>query len=490
MSDIADTTYGPIQGKVREDVLLFAGIPYAAAPIGSLRFKEAQPHAGWSQVRQTTRFSPAAPQVVTGGMTNSAPVNWNEDCLYLNVTTPSLDDKKRPVFFWIHGGGYRTGQGGIPWYNGAKFARDSDIVVVSINYRMGMLGFTDLTRFGEGYETSGINGILDQIKALEWVRDNIANFGGDPEQVTIAGESAGGFSVGTLLGSPRAQGLFTRAIPQSGAAHHTLPKPSAEKVTDILIKQSGLDSVEAFQNLSAQDVLSLQVEIDKQVARGADGLGIGSIVTPFYPAEGNEALPQSPLTAIENGLSRDVDVLIGTNKDEGTLFVTGKSDQTKLEAAAEGYGNKDGLLRAYKSAYPDATTTDLTTYLSTDHVFRIPCLRLAEARMQNGSSSNTWMYLFAWESRVPGLRSTHALEIPFMFNNLDRAGVVAFIGEGDMPQNVADTMHRAWVEFIKTGNPGWAPYDLDQRLNMVFDTESKLIADPDKGRREAWQGIR
>ena len=484
---IAETTFGPVQGRIKDDVLLFAGIPYAAAPTGELRFKAAQPHAGWSETRQATRFSPAAPQIPTGGMTDNAPVNWNEDCLFLNITTPMIDNNYRPVFFWIHGGGYRTGQGAIPWYNGANFALNGDIVVVSINYRMGALGFADLSRFGAEYATSGVNGTLDQITALKWVRENISNFGGDPNQITIAGESAGGFSVCTILGSPIAQGLFQRAIPQSGAAHHTLPKDAAEKVTDLFLGAMSASSIEELQSAPVEDILKVQSQIDLDVSRGgASDLGVA--VSPFYPCEDNEVLPESPLKAIADGMGSNVDVLVGSNKDEGTLFVTGNMDETKLDAVLLQYGGGQDLLDAYRASFPDADVSALATHLSTDHVFRIPALRLAEARAKHGA--NTWMYLFAWESRIERLKSTHALEIPFVFNNLDKAGVEAFIGPGELPQGVADAMHQAWINFIRDGDPGWPPYDLVSRSNMKFDTSSKLVSDPDSGRREAWEGIR
>jgi len=485
MTTIAETSSGPVQGRVKDDVLLFAGIPYAAAPVGDLRFKAAMPHKGWSEVRLATRFSPAAPQIPSGGMTDSAPVNWNEDCLTLNITTPGLDDKKRPVFFWIHGGGYRTGQGAIPWYNGRKFAFDGDIVVVSINYRMGALGFAELSRFGPDYATSGINGILDQIKALQWVSENIAQFGGDANQITIAGESAGGFSVGTILGSPLAQGLFKRAIPQSGAAHHTMPKEAGSKVTDLFLQSLQVSTIEELLAASVEDILSAQGAVDQAIAKGAD---IGSDVTAFYPCEGNDVLPQSPLEAIRKGMGSDVDVLIGTNKDEGTLFVAGKVDEEKLLRSAERMAGGQVLVDTYRELYPQANETELSVHLSTDYTFRIPALRLAEARANH--QSNTWMYLFAWESRQANLKSTHALEIPFVFNNLDQAGVDAFIGPGEKPQNVAEVMHKAWTSFICHGDPGWQQYELENRKNMRFDTHSEVVSDPDKGKHEVWANIR
>ncbi len=483
---IAETTSGPVQGRVKDDVLLFAGIPYAAAPIGDRRFKSAVPPISWEAVRAATKFGPAAPQIPSGGMTDNAPVQWNEDCLFLNVCTPALDGQKRPVLFWIHGGGYRTGQGAIPWYNGHSFARNGDIVVVSINYRMGIFGFTDLSRFGADYATSGINGILDQIVALQWVKNNIAAFGGDPDQVTIAGESAGAFAVSTLLGSPRAEGLFKRAIPQSGGAQHTLSAESGEMVTDHLLAEMASDQIEPLLAASAEELLEVQGRIDRAVQRG--DLSIGSRLSPFYPVEGSAVLPVSPLKAIQDGSSQHVDVLIGSNKDEASLFIMKEVSADKLAGEVAGYGGGAALLEPYRARLPGANSTELSIALSTDYSFRIPAIRLAEAR--DSQDVKTWMYLFNWESRLARLKATYALEIPFVFNNLDKPGVDAFVGPGESPQPLADVMHAAWTGFIREGSPGWTAFDLERRTTMCFDTVSTTQQDPDKETRKAWHGLR
>ncbi len=484
---IAETTTGPIRGRDKEGVLLFAGIPYAAPPVEGLRFRPAVPHPIWQAPRDALKFGPASAQVATGGMTDAIAPRWSEDCLTLNISTPALSGA-RPVLFWIHGGGYRTGQGAVPWYNGARFAANGDIVVVSINYRLGALGFTDLSRFGSDYATSGVNGILDQITALEWVRDNIGQFGGDPDKVTIAGESAGGFSVATLLGSPRAQGLFRHAIPQSGAAHHTLPKAAAETVTDRFLAALGVDDVIGLEAIDANAILDAQTAVGTQLEGGA-GLNnaLGVAVQAFYPSVENDVLPESPLTAIGNGMGSHVPVLTGTNKDETTLWGYGKVDDDKLERIAASYG-ADAVLSAYRAARPDATADELVTALTTDHMFRIPAIRLAEAR--EGQSAATYLYWFCWESRVANLKATHALEIPFAFDNLDRAGVGDFIGPGEAPQAVADAMHGAWTNFIREGTPGWAPYTTEDRATMRFDTASAVVNDPDGATRAAWEGLR
>jgi para-nitrobenzyl esterase len=485
-----DTTSGPVHGRHKEEVCLFAGLPYAAPPVENLRFKPPQPHEPWTEPYAAFKFGPAAPQVATGGMTDSAPVRWDEDCLTLNISTPACDDRKRAVLVWIHGGGYRTGQGSIPWYNGARFNHQGDIVVVSINYRLGALGFADLSHLGDDYALSAVSGTLDQIAALQWVHNNIANFGGDPRQVTIAGESAGGFSVATLLGCPGAQGLFHRAIPQSGAAHHTLPKSAAEKTTEQFLEYLDNPDSMTLAALDVETILSAQTATIGDLEGGAGVMNkLGVAVSPFYPAHGNALLPQSPLTAITAGCGSDVAVLTGTNADETTLWGYGKVDQDKLVRIADSYG-ANSALEAYRHERPKADAEQLLIAMTTDHMFRIPAIRLAEARANH--TSDTWMYLFKWASRAFGgkLRATHALEIPFAFDNLDRAGVDAFIGPGDKPQHVADVMHGAWINFINLGDPGWARYDLAQRNTMTFDDKSNLEADPAAAERQAWEGLR
>jgi len=490
---IAATTTGPIEGRERDGALLFAGVPYAAPPVGSLRFKSAEPHEPWRAVRQATRFAPAAPQVPTGGLTASTPVRWTEACLTLNVTTPGLDDQRRPVLVWIHGGAYRTGQGAIPWYNGARFARDGGIVVVSINYRLGALGFTDLSRFGAEFASSGANGLLDQIAALRWVRDNIARFGGDPDRVTIAGESAGAFSVCSLLASPLAEGLFRAAIAQSGGALHTLPKAAGELVADRLLTALGVESMERLQALNVEQILAAQTLVSSEIGEGIGALeAFGVAVQPFYPTEGNPVVPVTPQRAIAAGRGPHIPVLTGTNRHETTLWGYGAVDAERLQRITSRYGAAS-TLPVYQRNRPAARPEDLLIAFTTDHMFRIPAVRLLEARETASSgAARHWMYWFCWESRAFGgrLGATHALEIPFAFNNLDRAGVDVFLGPGDRPQALAQFMHEAWTRFIHDLDPGWMPYDTHRRATMQFADVCELLLDPDGEEREAWAGLR
>jgi len=431
--------------------------------------------------------------VPTGGLTSSTQVRWDEACLTLNVTTPALDDRRRPVFFWIHGGGYRTGQGAIPWYNGARFARDGDIVVVSINYRLGALGFTDLSRFGADYATSGANGTLDQIAALRWVQANIANFGGDPTRVTIAGESAGAFSVCTLLASPLAKGLFRGAIAQSGAAQHTLPKAAGELVADAFLTALGVGNMTELQALSAEAILTVQQQVIEKFGSGPGTLeSFGVAVEPFYPVEGNGAIPVSPLEAMAAGAGADVPLLTGTNRHETTLWGYGEVDQERLERIATRYGAAS-TLPVYQRLRPDAAPDELLIALTTDHMFRIPAVRMLEARERaSGGGAAHWMYWFCWESRAFSgrLGATHALEIPFVFNNLDRAGVDVFLGPGERPQTLALAMHEGWTRFVRDLEPGWTPYASGRRATMRYADVCEVVLDPEAEARRAWEGLR
>ena len=485
-----DTPSGPVRGRLKEDVYLFAGIPYAAPPVDDLRFKPPQPRGPWIEPVDAFKFGPAAPQIPTGGMTDSAPVRWSEDCLTLNISTPGCDDARRAVLVWIHGGGYRTGQSSIPWYNGARFSRHGDIVVVSINYRLGALGFIDLSHLGPDYALSSVNGTLDQIAALRWVKDHIGAFGGDPQRITVAGESAGGFSVATLVGCPATAGLFQRAIPQSGGAHHTLPPDASQQVTEHFLSALGASDAVSLEATPVDDILQAQTATIAELESHAGGANkLGLPVGCFYPAHGNGVLPDTPFEAISKGVGSDIAMLTGSNADETTLWGYGAVDDAKLERISKGLG-ADKVVDAYRREHPHADPERLLIALTTDHMFRIPAIRMAEARMAH--TDRTWLYQFNWASRAfeGRLGATHALEIPFCFDNLDRAGVDLFLGPGERPQHVADTMHKAWIEFINHGEPGWAPYDASGRATMIFDELSQVASDPAAAARQAWEGIR
>jgi para-nitrobenzyl esterase len=427
------------------------------------------------------------------------PTQSEADCLTLNVFTPAPDGGLRPVMVWIHGGAFVTGSGSTPWYDGTSFARRGDVVVVTINYRLGALGFLHLDELSDRFAGTGSGnvGILDQVAALEWVRDNIEAFGGDPNNVTAFGESAGAMSVGTLLGLPAAKGLFVKAIPQSGAAHHARATDVATDVARRFLEEAGLTAdaagVAALQELPVEAVFAAQASLLPKTA-ASGGLA-------FAPVVDGIVLPERPIDAIGGGSAADVAVLIGTTRDEMKLFgmldpsLNELDDAKMLRRGTAVVGDESkaaALLEAYRAARPGASPTELWNALSTDHVFRIPAVRLAERQSELGNA--VYMYRFDWATPVFGgqLGACHALEIPFVFNNLNAAGSEMFTGPAsDEMRDMARTMHTAWHTFARTGNPGdnWPRYTAGDRKVMRFDLASEVVDDPDRAEREAWEGV-
>ncbi len=510
------TGQGAVRGRDKGGVLHFAGIPYAAPPTGPRRFRAPEPAQPWTGVRDATRFGPVSWQSAggVGALLGGTMPRADEDCLSLNVQTPALDDAARPVLVWIHGGGFLSGTGATPWYDGRTFVVDHDLVVVSINYRLGALGFLHLGAIGgEAYASSGLNGILDQVAALEWVRDNIAAFGGDPGNVTIFGESAGGMSVGTLLGLPRAQGLFHRAIPQSGAAHNHVSAADAAHVTERFLALAGIDDLDQLLQatpetlVAAQDALpgvlrAARRELGDQGADGAENplaisLALGLALLPVI--DGVE-LTRSPLDAIRDGSSRGVDLLTGTNLDEWNLFnlLAGEAmDHDRLGTRlGHLFPNAADIVATYRDAHPHESADALWCAILTDVVFRIPAIRLAEAQAEH-RPEHTFGYRFSWASTAfdGALGSCHALEIPFVFDTLDRPGASMFIGDGPVPSELATAMNGAWAAFARTGDPGhaglprWAPYDRDRRTTLDFGATVVAIDDPGATTRQVWDGV-
>jgi para-nitrobenzyl esterase len=498
-----ETGLGSVAGSVRDDVHVFKGIPFAAPPVGALRFRAPQPATPWTGTRDALHYGPVAPQAASpmeslfGG---PKPVYSEADCLTLNVFTPATDGAKRPVMVWIHGGAFTGGSGSTPWYDGTSFALAGDVVVVTINYRLGAFGFLHLDEIGgPAYEGTGSGnvGILDQVAALEWVRDNIDAFGGDPNNVTAFGESAGAMSVGTLLGLPAAKGLFVKAIPQSGAAHHARAPEVATGVARDFLAELGLsadaDGVAALEQLPVDTILAAQTAL---LTKAAAGGGLA-----FAPVVDGIVLPERPIDAIGGGSASDVALLIGTTRDEMKLFgmmdpgLNDLDDAKMQRRGAAVVGDADNaaaLIAAYKASRPDLAPSQLWSVLSTDHVFRIPAVRLAERQSALGNA--VYMYRFDWATPVFGgqLGACHALEIPFVFNNLDKAGSEMFTGPASPEMlHMARTMHTAWHTFARTGQPGdnWPQYTSDARNVMRFDLDSEVVDDPDGAEREAWEGL-
>ena len=484
---IAATRSGKIEGIEKDGVVEFRGIPFASPPVGPRRFLPPAREEVWDGVRDATRFGPESAQADTpiARMLGSHAAHSSEDGLYLNVWTPACDDAARPVMVWIHGGAYVFGSGAVPWYDGTRFGQHGDVVVVTINYRLGAFGFLHLAdQFGDELAGSGNAGILDQIAALEWVRDCIAAFGGNPNDVTVFGESAGANSVATMLAMPAARGLFRKAIAQSAAGAWVSTRERAAKVALRTIETLCVSDIDALRSVSKERLLAADPDLSDEAEEGIAGL-------PWQPAIDGTTLLELPRDAVAAGSAAGVHLLTGTNEHEMTLFqildpsLTDLDDAQMIERLRPWADDPAGLLRAHRAAAPDATSQQIWLALTTDGVFRIPAIHLAEAQLRHGPA---WMYRFAWETPAFGgaLRSTHALEIPFVFDNLDR-NTEGVTGNGPERQAIADAMHRAWIAFARNGDPGWPAYDEARRATMRFDTASEVVDDPDGAQRRAWE---
>ncbi|MGV3487110.1 MAG: carboxylesterase/lipase family protein [Tuberibacillus sp.] len=484
--NIVETACGRVQGEKVGNVWVWKGIPYAKPPMGSLRFQPPEPPEKWEGIRGATEFGPVAPQPNSEIMQflGNRTDNMSEDCLTLNTWSPGADNKKRPVMVWIHGGAFIFGSGSSPIYDGASFAELGDVVVVTINYRLGILGFLHLAEIGGAdYAASGNCGILDQIAALRWVKENIESFGGDPDQITIFGESAGAMSVGILLTMPAAKGLFNQAILQSGAARNAISTEKATKIAQKLLAVLEVD----YKNL---DKLK-EIPIEKLI-EASNLLPMMSLV----PVIDGKWIPRAPEEALTAGVAKDITVLIGTNKDEYKLFslfdpVLRNPDGDAVAKYLDTFlGSR---WKKLSDEFDEPLTHALFDRIMTRVVFTAPALKLAEEQIKNGAS--VYMYRFDWETPVfnGGFGSCHALELPFVWNTYEKPGVTHLTGTGSERASIANRMHLAWIAFARSGNPNtdqlphWPGYNLNERATMLFNIESRVEKDPDRSDRLKWE---
>lgn len=498
MTAVVETKEGALQGVVEDDVTIFRGVPFAKAPVGALRFRPPQPAEPWDGVRVCDTFGSVSPQPQGQAMAGQGtPEEQDEDCLYLNVWTPACDDAARPVMVWIHGGAFVTGSGSGAFYRGQHLASRGDVVVVTLNYRLGALGFVahpDLADDETG--ASGNWGLLDQVAALEWVQANIAAFGGDPGNVTLFGESAGSMSVSCLVGSPRTQHLYNRAVAQSGGPNG-LPMDVATSTTELLCAEAGVADVAALRDVPVDRLLAAQIAVQAAAAESGNTMVLA-------PTIDGGLLPEHPLTAIRNGVAKGKQLLVGTNRDEMKLWVignrrlTGGDEAFILSRLEHSFGEQASeALAAYKSARSargdDLTPIELWTAIESDRIFRLPSLRMAEA--QSALGTDVYEYLFTWTSPAMGglLGSCHALEIPFVFGTLTTPGVELFTGGGDQALALSEKMQDAWVAFARTGNPStdildWPAFDADRRATMILGPETVVEDAPYENERAFWDG--
>ena len=434
------TSGGAVQGVRMGGVVAFLGIPYAAAPVGERRFRAPEPAPPWSGVREAVAHGPTAPMPGYPPPFDALlpnPVIPGDEFLNLSVWTPDPDARDLPVLVWNPRRRLRQRVERRSLTDGSAFAREG-VVTVALNYRLGVEGFALLP------DAPPNLGLLDQVAALEWVRDNVAAFGGDPDQVTVAGESAGAMSIGALLAMPRAEGLFRRAVLQSGAAHHTLTTATARRVAGHLAAELGVPATAAaLRNVPIERVIHAQTVLTDQLQAAPDPARWGEIIANimmFEPVVDGEVLPGPPWQRIAAGSAAGVDVLVGANRHEHRFFLvpTGVADQVDMRtvaAVATAYGLPDGAVERYRRHTPDASPGLLLAEVMTDWFFRIPALRLAES-----SPARSHVYEFAWESPTYDgrLGACHGLELPFVFDSLHDPGARAFVGtdpphEGSRP---------------------------------------------------------
>lgn len=425
----------------------------------------------WSGVHDGLRFGAQAPQ--TGGaleqmLGGDALVN-DEDCLFLNVWTPACDDARRPVLVWIHGGAYLTGTGAMPWYDGNALAERGDVVVVSINYRLGAFGFLGDRNLGT----------LDMLSALRWVHRNIADVGGDPGNVTAFGESAGGSAVVSLLAAPAADEIVHKVWALSPSLLQLRTKVVGDEMEKVYLDLLDVESIDALANMSVTDLL------DAQARFPIDTAGMKS----FTPTEGTEVFPESILRTASNDPRP---LVIGTNRDEMllfTMFDPSRSDWDDEDIRSQ-FGRRftdpDAAIEAYRRLRPGTNPSQLVSAMQTDEVFRWPSQRLATARSITGMA--TWTYEFHQASTAFGgiLGSCHGLDIPFAFHNLTRKGAETFTGGGAALEAVADQFADAIISFARTGKPGWDGYDSAARSTQIIGSEPTLVSDPEFELRQLW----
>jgi para-nitrobenzyl esterase len=503
---IAETDAGKVKGLTREGVHIFKGVPYGASTAGRNRFMPPQPAVAWPGVRDTLDFGPSTPQRDPNAQQGSGAVSTligelsdrpeSEDCLVLNVWTRGLrDGGKRPVMFWIHGGGFTAGSGSSPGYDGTNLCKRGDVVVVTINHRLNVTGFAYLGGVGGAeFANTGNVGMLDIVQALRWVRDNIENFGGDPNRVLIFGESGGGRKVGTLLAMPDAKGLFHRAVIQSGPTIKVVSQEDANKVAELL-----LDELQVTRN----DVRKLQeVPVDKLVTAYyaiSRKHQLTHTTYGFAPVVEGKVLPQHPFHPQASALMADVPLIIGTNRTEMTLQLAGdlaafKLDEAGLQTRAKGLlGDRaESVLAAYRKAEPSATPSELFFLMISDRNYCAPIMTIADRRAVLGKAP-VHCYYFTWETPVQGgrLKSPHALEISFVFDNTEQSA--RFTGGGPRAAALAGKMSDAWIAFARSGDPNtaklpkWAAYTAAERATLVLNDASSIVNDPLGARRVAMQ---
>ena len=487
------TTSGVVQGAHQDGLAVFKGVPFAAAPVGDLRWRRAHPHPGWADVLDATAYGPSAPQPYAEG---GDPVlgghgfpPFDENCLTLNIWTPAADTAARPVLIWIHGGGFVSGSGALPIYSGDTFARDGDLVVVTVNYRLGPLGFLYFGSENGGSDTEpGNYWLTDHIVALQWIRDNIAAFGGDPANITIAGQSGGAFSTAALAAHPQSSGLFHRAILQSPPLGLPIPAlAEARQITATYLDIVGAKDLDELREVPWTRLIQASAEMYVQSMKW------GHWRVPHTPVLDNASLTCDPVELVLDDAALDIDILIGWTKEEANLVFAVNpmyADTTReqvMARLAESFGDEaTEVYASYQARRPGATPQEVLMDLISDELFAAPAIEVAQARAARGRP--VWAYRFDFPSPAfdGRLAAAHCLELPFVFDNFDNWSHAPLVDGIESParDGLCAAMHQAWISFIRTGDPNhaglpkWQRYTEDRPTTMRFDTVSTTTEVP------------
>jgi para-nitrobenzyl esterase len=505
--DVVETANGHVRGMRDDGVWAFKGVPYGDDTGGAGRFRPARPPRPWAGVRECLEYGPSCPQMTVEQMTGtpmSAEIesmmgvlatepSVSEDCLVLNVWTPTLDAAARlPVLVWLHGGGMNTGSASWPLYDFTNLARRRRVVVVGVNHRLGILGFLDVSALGEEFADSGNVGMLDVVAALGWVSHNIAGFGGDPSNVTIFGESGGGAKTTTLLAMPPAKGLFHKAFPMSGTMLAAQEVQMACTTAEMALENAGVGlDVKGLETVEVGRLVEAELALQGSGLLGAGGRRFAPVLGP--------SLPQHPEQALHLGSTASIPMVSGCTTDEMLAFLV--SDPEFGSISEEGLRERlrmrlgeqaDQIIAGYRSIHPAESPTSILVAITTDATMRIPHIRLTEAKLHAGGD-RVWLYLFAWGFPDDSGRrwAAHGTDMPYFFDNVDKASIAA----GPHAEQLVAAMSGALVSLAYTGDPNhdelpeWPTYTPEDRLTMRFDTPSSVQHDPFGAERLLWNGV-